>query len=189
MPDLNGASVCQTGTTTELNLTDYFRSKNMTYEVVAFRKERSAGYQEGRCDAYTATSRASMPRVEAAGSGRPVVRRDHLKEPLSPAVRQGDDGWFIVKWTLLSFRLRARGPEANVEGRIERNPESSGCSGPKRFRQGRRARGDGWVRIVEGVGNYGEILSAMSARTQSENCPRQGRPVDKGGLQYAPPIR
>src|SRR5688572_8044921 len=102
---LNGASVCtQTGTTTELNLADYFKANNMTYQVVAFEKEEEVlrAYQDGRCDVYTTDqSGIYAQRLKLADAAEHVVLPEIIsKEPLGPLVRQGDDAWFnIVKWT------------------------------------------------------------------------------------------
>ena len=102
---LNGATVCtQTGTTTELNLADYFRANNMTYQVVAFEKndEVLKAYDEGRCDAYT-TDQSGLyaERLKLAAPDDTIVLPEIIsKEPLGPVVRQGDTGWFnIAKWT------------------------------------------------------------------------------------------
>src|SRR5438128_1664765 len=103
--ELNGASVCtQTGTTTELNLADYFKANNMTYQVVAFEKEEEVlkAYQDGRCDVYTTDqSGIYAQRLKLANPDDHVVLPEIIsKEPLGPLVRQGDDAWFnVVKWT------------------------------------------------------------------------------------------
>ena len=104
--ELDGANICtNTGTTTELNITDYFRSNNMKFNLVAFEKadEVVAAYDSGRCDVYT-TDRSGL----AAQRTKLTKPDDHMvlpeiisKEPLGPVVRQGDDQWFnVVRWTL-----------------------------------------------------------------------------------------
>lgn len=102
---LNGASVCtQTGTTTELNLADYFKANNMTYQVVAFEKNEEVlkAYQDGRCDVYT-TDQSGLyaERLKLANADEHIILPEIIsKEPLGPVVRQGDDAWFnVVKWT------------------------------------------------------------------------------------------
>ena len=102
--ELDGASVCiQTGTTTELNLADFFRTNNMSYEAVAIEKnsEARAAYLAGRCDIYTtdasglAATRATFP----SPSDHMILPEIISKEPLGPATRQGDDQWAdIVRW-------------------------------------------------------------------------------------------
>ncbi|MGN6551241.1 MAG: amino acid ABC transporter substrate-binding protein, partial [Pararhizobium sp.] len=102
---LSGASVCvQTGTTTELNLADYFRQNNMKYELVAFEKadEAVAAYDQGRCDAYTTDkSGLAAERLKMKNPDQQVILPETIsQEPLGPAVRQGDIQWLnIVKWT------------------------------------------------------------------------------------------
>src|SRR6266478_6549029 len=107
--ELNGASVCtQTGTTTELNLADYFKANNMNYQVVAFEKEEEVlkAYEEGRCDVYTTDqSGIYAQRLKLANPDDNVVLPEIIsKEPLGPLVRQGDDAWFnVVKWTYFAL--------------------------------------------------------------------------------------
>src|SRR5262249_512082 len=107
--ELNSASVCvQTGTTTELNLADYFKANNMKYEVIAFGTidETIRACEAGRCDVFTDDSSGLY-----ASRLKPTNPADHMvlpeiisKEPLGPMVRHGDDQWFdIVKWTLFAM--------------------------------------------------------------------------------------
>ena len=103
--ELSGASVCtNTGTTTELNVADYFRANNMDYELVAFEKadEVVAAYDAGRCDVYT-TDQSGLyaQRLKLTNPDEHIVLPEIIsKEPLGPAVRQGDDQWLnIMKWT------------------------------------------------------------------------------------------
>ncbi|MGE0513694.1 MAG: amino acid ABC transporter substrate-binding protein, partial [Hyphomicrobiaceae bacterium] len=102
--ELNGASVCvQTGTTTELNLADYFRQNNMTYKPVVFEKadEVNAAYEAGRCDVYT-TDQSGLysQRLRLKNPDDHIVLPEIIsKEPLGPSVRQGDFQWFsLAKW-------------------------------------------------------------------------------------------
>src|SRR6056300_1402495 len=104
--ELDGANICtNTGTTTELNITDFFRSNNMSFNLVAFEKadEVVAAYDAGRCDVYT-TDRSGLAAQRgklANPSAHNVLPEIISKEPLGPVVRQGDDQWFnIVRWTL-----------------------------------------------------------------------------------------
>src|ERR1700674_2097332 len=103
--ELNSASVCtQTGTTTELNLADYFRANNMKYEVIAFgtADETVKAYESGRCDAFTTdVSQLYAEKLKLTNANDHVILPEIIsKEPLGPLVRHGDDQWFdIVKWT------------------------------------------------------------------------------------------
>ena len=106
---LEGATVCtQTGTTTELNLADYFKANKMEYKLVAFEKNEEvlAAYKDGRCDVYTTdqsglyAERLKLPNPEE----NMVLPEIISKEPLGPVVRQGDDAWFnVVKWTYFAL--------------------------------------------------------------------------------------
>ena len=104
--ELNGASICtQTGTTTELNLADYFRANNMKYEVIAFgtADETIKAYESGRCDVFTTdVSQLYAEKLKLANANDHVILPEIIsKEPLGPLVRHGDDQWFdVVKWTL-----------------------------------------------------------------------------------------
>ncbi len=141
---LNGASVCtQTGTTTELNLADYFKANNMTYQVVAFEKEQEVlkAYEDGRCDVYTTDqSGIYAQRLKLAAPDDHVVLPEIIsKEPLGPVVRQGDDAWFnVVKWTYYAL-LNAE--ELGITSKQYRGDEEFGQSGSSAFRrQGGRFR-------------------------------------------------
>ena len=131
--ELDGASVCvQTGTTTELNLADFFRNNNLKYQPVVFEKneEALAAYQAGRCDAYTTdASGLYAVRLQMQNPAEHIVLPDIIsKEPLGPSVRQGDSQWFtIVKW--VHFALlnaeEAGITQANVEemANSSKNPD------------------------------------------------------------------
>src|SRR6201996_6261548 len=102
--ELNGASICtQTGTTTELNLADYFRANSMKYEVIAFATadETVKAYEAGRCDAFTTDmSQLYAEKLKLSNPGDHVILPEIIsKEPLGPVVRQGDDQWGdVVRW-------------------------------------------------------------------------------------------
>ena len=126
--ELNGASVCvQQGTTTELNLADYFRTLNMKYEgvVYATADEAIKAYDTGRCDSFTTdVSQLYAERLKLVNPDEHVVLADIIsKEPLGPAVRQGDAQWFnLVKWTHFAM-LNAEElgvTKANVDEQIGR---------------------------------------------------------------------
>src|SRR5476649_52238 len=107
--ELNGASVCvQQGTTTELNLSDYFRAHNMQVKTVTFATANEAvkAYDAGRCDAYTTDASGLYgERLRLANANDHIILPEIIsKEPLGPAVRHGDDQWFdIVKWVLFAM--------------------------------------------------------------------------------------
>src|SRR5471032_3255394 len=107
--ELNGASICvQQGTTTELNLADFFRAHNMQLKSVTFATANEAvkAYDAGRCDSYTTDASALYgERLRLANSADHIVLPEIIsKEPLGPAVRHGDDQWFdMVKWTIFAM--------------------------------------------------------------------------------------
>jgi general L-amino acid transport system substrate-binding protein len=198
--ELNGATVCvQTGTTTELNLADYFKANNMTYKPVVFEKldETVQAYLAGRCDVYTTDQsglysiRVQQPKPE-----------DHLvlpeiisKEPLGPSVRQGDDQWLtIVKW--VHFALlnaeEAGVTQANVDEMAKSaNPDIKRLLG----KDGELGKGIGLdndfvVKIIKAVGNYGELFERnVGSNSRLKIARGLNNLWNKGGIQYAPPMR
>lgn len=199
--ELNGASVCtQTGTTTELNLADYFKANNMTYEVVAFQKsdETLAAYREGRCDVFTTdqsgvyAERLKMPDPE----NHVVLPEIISKEPLGPGVRQNDTAWFnIVKWTYFALvNAEELGvTSANVDDMLanSKNPEVARLLGKEGdFGKGIGLENDWVVKIIKATGNYGEIFERNVGMSSQLKIERGLNALwTKGGLQYAPPIR
>jgi general L-amino acid transport system substrate-binding protein len=197
---LSGASVCtQTGTTTELNLADFFRSKNMKYEVVSFEKsdEVNKAYDSGRCDAMTTdASGLYAERLRLTNPADHIVLPEIIsKEPLGPLVRQGDDPWFnVVKWTLFAM-LNAEElgvTKANADEMLNsQNPEIRRLLG----KEGKFGEGIGlsnaWAyQIVKHVGNYGESFERNVGQGSPLKIARGVNALwSKGGLQYAPPVR
>jgi general L-amino acid transport system substrate-binding protein len=203
---LDGASVCtQTGTTTELNLADYFKANNMKYQVVAFEKNEEVlkAYEEGRCDVFT-TDQSGLyaERLKFQNPDEHVVLPEIIsKEPLGPVVRQGDDAWFnVVKWTYFAL-LNAEELGVNSknveEMKASPNPEVQRLLGVKGSDGQAAGFGTGigldeeWaVHIVKGVGNYGEIFERNVGLGTPLKIARGKNALWKdGGLQYAPPIR
>jgi general L-amino acid transport system substrate-binding protein len=198
--ELNGATVCvQTGTTTELNLADYFKANNMTYKPVVFEKldETVQAYLAGRCDVYT-TDQSGLysVRVQQANPQDHVVLPEIIsKEPLGPSVRQGDSQWFtIVKWVHFAL-LDAEElgvTKANVDQMLNSNsPDVKRLVG----KEGDLGKGIGLdndfvVKIVKAVGNYGEIFQRNVGSGSRLNIDRGLNKLwNKGGIQYAPPMR
>jgi general L-amino acid transport system substrate-binding protein len=195
---LNGATVCvQPGTTTELNLADYFRSNRMTFKPVVIEKMEEVlnAYFAGRCDVYT-TDHSGLIAVRASRATKP---EDHIilpeiisKEPLGPAVRHGDDRWFdIVKWAMFAML------EAEEMGITSKNIDSQAGSQNPTIQRFVGASGDigkmlgidnKWAfNIVKQVGNYGESFDANLKPLGFERG--LNRLWNQGGLMYAPPIR
>ncbi|MEZ5872677.1 MAG: amino acid ABC transporter substrate-binding protein [Nitratireductor sp.] len=198
--ELSGASVCtNTGTTTELNVADYFRANKMEYEIVAFEKadEVVAAYDAGRCDVYT-TDQSGLyaQRLKLTNPGEHVVLPEIIsKEPLGPVVRQGDDQWFnIVKWVHYAM-LNAEElgvTKENAEAmKTSENPEVKRLLGTEGEFGTALGLGNDWAfNIISKVGNYGEVFDANVGPNTDLAIARGTNALwSKGGLQYAPPIR
>jgi general L-amino acid transport system substrate-binding protein len=198
--ELNSASVCvATGTTTELNLADYFKGNNMKYEVIAFgtADETLKAYESGRCDVFTTdASGLYAERLKLANPADHVVLPEIIsKEPLGPMVRHGDDQWFdIVKWTLFAMvTAEELGiTQKNVDEKAKSdNPELKRVLGTDGNLGEQLGLTKDWVvRIVKAVGNYGESFDRNVGPGSKLGIARGLNQLwNKGGIQYAPPIR
>jgi general L-amino acid transport system substrate-binding protein len=195
--ELDGAAVCiQAGTTTELNLADYFRENGMKYKSVTYDTSDATikGFEAGRCDMITSDqSQLYALRIKLKNPESAIVLPEVIsKEPLGPVVRQGDDKWFnIVKWSLFAM------VNAEELGVTSANAKSMmGSSNPEigRFMSGQGEKlgiGDDWAfNIVSQVGNYGEAFERNVGMGSPLKISRGLNALwKKGGLQYAPPIR
>ena len=199
--ELDGANICtNTGTTTELNITDYFRANGMSFNLVAFEKadEVVAAYDAGRCDVYT-TDRSGL----AAQRGKLTNPDDHVvlseiisKEPLGPVVRQGDDVWFnIVRWSLNAMinaeEMGITSDNINAMTYNKVTPAEARFIGKEGKFGAELGLADDWAyQIIKQVGNYGESYE----RNVGPNTPlKLARGVNalwsQGGILYAAPIR
>ena len=200
---LSGASVCvQTGTTTELNLADYFKANKLDYNPVVFEKleEVNAAYDSGRCDVYT-TDQSGLYSIRlglTAPDDHVVLPEIISKEPLGPLVRQGDDQWFdIVKWTHNAL-LNAEElgiTQANVEEMKDSdNPEIKrvlGMEADTKIGTDLGLGNDWVVNIVKARRQLRRDLRAQHRRGQpAEDRPRPQRPVDQGrpAIRAADPL-
>ena len=195
---LDGATVClQPGTTTELNLADYFRANNMKFKPVVIEKleEVLNAYFAGRCDAFT-TDHSGLVALRASRAPKPdghvILPEIISKEPLGPAVRHGDDRWLdVVRWSLFAML------EAEELGLSSKNIDQQANSAKPSIRRFIGASGDlgkpmgldnRWAyQIVKQVGNYAESFDANLKPLGFERC--LNRLWNQGGLMYAPPIR
>jgi general L-amino acid transport system substrate-binding protein len=198
--ELNDAAVCvQQGTTTELNLADYFRANKMKLKTVTFATSTEAvkAYDAGRCDAYTTdASGLAGERLRLASANDHIILPEIIsKEPLGPVVRHGDDQWFdIVKWTHYAMvTAEELGiTRANVDEQMKsENPDVKRLLGSEGGHGEALGLTNDWAyRIVKHVGNYGE---AFERNVGQGSQLKIGRGLNalwtKGGLQYAPPIR
>jgi general L-amino acid transport system substrate-binding protein len=199
--ELSGATVCvQTGTTTELNLADYFRANGMTLNAVVFEKsdETVAAYDQGRCDAFTTdASGLYAERSKLANPDDHIVLPEIIsKEPLGPVVRQGDDEWWnVVAWTHFAL-LNAEElgiTQANVEDMkaTSQNPDVRRLLGVEGDFGAQLGLSNDWaVNIIKAVGNYGEVFERnLGAGTPLGIARGLNAQWNQGGLQYAPPVR
>jgi general L-amino acid transport system substrate-binding protein len=195
---LNGATICVLpGTTTELNLADYFRANRMSFKPVVIEKleELQNAYFAGRCDAYTTdiSGLVSIRGSRATNPAEHVILPEVIsKEPLGPLVRHGDDRWFdIVKWTLFAMI------EAEEMNLTSKNIDEAAGSKDPAVQRFIGASGDlgkmlgldnRWAfNIVRQVGNYGESFDANLKPLGFERG--QNALWKNGGLMYSPPIR
>ncbi|MDX1593939.1 MAG: amino acid ABC transporter substrate-binding protein [Gammaproteobacteria bacterium] len=198
--ELNGASVCiQAGTTTELNLADYFRANKMEYEPITYdtSDETVKGFEAGRCDVLTSDqSQLYALRIKLSNPGNAVVLPEVIsKEPLGPVVRQGDDEWFnIVRWSLIAMvEAEELGVSStNVDDMMSStNPSVRRLLGLEGIKgEGLKLADDWAANIVKQVGNYGEAFERNVGTGSPLGISRGLNALWKdGGLQYAPPIR
>ena len=199
---LDGAAVCvQTGTTTELNLADYFRARGMSFKPVVFESfpESKTAFFAGRCDVYTtdASQLASIRSVDASNPNDYVILPEIIsKEPLGPVVRNDDYNWVnIVKW--VGFALIEAEEKGITKANVERLRRTSkdpvvqrllGVSGNMGKKLGLGA--DWAVNAIKAVGNYGEIFERNMGLGTPLKLKRGVNDLwTRGGLMYAPPIR
>ena len=199
--ELDGAAVCiQTGTTTELNLADFFRANNMSFEpaVVETGDQARQAYEAGRCDVYTTD--ASGLAAQRAGMSDPsahkILPEIISKEPLGPLVRHGDHQWGdVVRWTLNAMITAEElgVTSANVEEQASNpsNPEVARLLGV----EGDLAAGFGlesdWAyNIIKQIGNYGESFERHLGMDSPLKIARGYNALwNEGGLQYGYPFR
>jgi general L-amino acid transport system substrate-binding protein len=199
--ELSGASVCvQTGTTSELNLADYFRANGMELRPVTIEKyeEVTAAYLAGRCDAITSDA-SQLAAIRANETSNPadhaILPETISKEPLAPAVRHGDDQWFdAVKWSVFATL------EAEEKGVTSKNVDAMRKSEDPTIRRllgvipglgAALGLDERWAyNIIKQVGNYGEIFDRNLGAGSKLKLPRGlNAQWGQGGLQYAPPAR
>jgi general L-amino acid transport system substrate-binding protein len=198
--ELSGASICvQQGTTTELNLADYFRANKMDLKAVTFATsdETSKAYDSGRCDAFTTdASGLYAERLRMAKSDEHMVLPEIIsKEPLGPSVRHGDDQWYdVVMWTHYAMVTAEElgVSKANVDERLKsETPDIKRLLGTEGKHGEALGLTNDWAyRIVKHVGNYGEVFEKNVGQGSPLKISRGLNNLwNKGGLQYAPPIR
>lgn len=199
--ELDGATICiQTGTTTELNLVDYFKSNNMSYQTVNINSNAQGEqqYLAGACDAYTTdTSGLAATRAAFADPENHVILPEIIsKEPLALAVRHGDSDWGdIVRWTFYALVAAEEYgvTSTNVEEQASssQNPEVQRLLGVTDDLGKKIGLDKDWAkRAIAAQGNYGEIFAAtIGEQTPIKLARGLNAQWTQGGLMYAPPFR
>lgn len=199
--ELDGATVCiQTGTTTELNLADFFKSNNITYTpvTVADDSEAQRQYVAGACDAYTTdASGLAASRATLADAENHIILPEIIsKEPLGPLVRHGDNNWGdIVRWTFYALvaaeELGITSANVNEIGTSTVNPEIKRILGTEGDMGAMLGLDAEWAkRAIAANGNYGEIFAANIGEATPIGLARGlNAQWTQGGLMYAPPFR
>ena len=198
--ELDGAAVCvQPGTTTELNLADWFRAQGIQFNPVVINNPEEAmrSFTSGRCEAFT-TEKSGLASMRAS-QGSPedfiILPEDFSKEPLGPMVRQGDDEWFtLVRWTLNAM-LEAEEygiTSANVDEMLKSdNPNIQrilGVSGE--MGKGLKLDNNWAYNIIKQVGNYGEVFDRnVGSKTPLKLERGLNAQWRDGGLMYGWPVR
>ncbi|MGD8429557.1 MAG: amino acid ABC transporter substrate-binding protein [Ectothiorhodospiraceae bacterium] len=197
---LDGATVCvQGGTTTELNLADYFRKNGMDYQALVFdtSDQTVQGFASNRCDVLTSdrSQLAALRTKLEDPSGAVILPETISKEPLGPVVRQGDDVWFnVVKWTLFAMiNAEEKGITSENVDKMKKSDDPTvkrilGVSGD--MGEKLHLSADFGYNIIKEVGNYGEMYD----RTVGPDTPvGLDRGINAlwtdGGIMYAPPLR
>ncbi len=199
--ELNGATICaQTGTTTELNLADYFRSHGLSYQpvIVEALAEMNAIFFAGRCDAVTsdASQLASIRAADASNPDDYIILPERIsKEPFAPAVRHGDDQWFeLVKWTIFAT---IDAEELGISSKTvtdflkSSNPSIQRLLGEMPGFGAALGVDEKWAyAVIKQVGNYGEIFDRNVGAGSRLKLERGLNALwTAGGLQYSPPLR
>lgn len=199
--ELNGARVCvQSGSTSELNVADYFRSRGIEYRPVVFDSEEAARQAYGRedCDAFSADiSALAAARTTLSAPQQHMILPDVVsKEPLGPVVRRGDEQWTaIVRWTLnaliLAEELGVTQDNVAAQARDARDPRVRRLLGAESGYGAVLGLSDDWAREAIGaVGNYGEIFSRNLGSESALDLARGlNAQWNAGGLMYGLPIR
>jgi general L-amino acid transport system substrate-binding protein len=200
---LKGATVCvQSGTTTELNLTDYSRANNLQLKPVVFEKQEAStgAYFSGRCQVFTtdASGLASIRSKEAQKPEDHVILPELIsKEPLGPSIRRGDDEYFAISKWVLNALLEAEEygiTQANIDQmkKDSKNPSVMRLLGAGTEDTGKVLGLDkDWAyRAIKTTGNYGEIFERHVGEKTAIGLPRGTNNLwTQGGLMYAPPVR
>ena len=198
---LNGATVCVLpGTTTEQNVSDYFRANKMTFKPVVIEKneELNKAFFAGRCDALTsdASQLAAIRAAEVQNPNDYVILPELIsKEPLSPAVRQGDEEWMnLVTWafyTMVQAEEKGLTSETVDAAMTSPDPDVKRLLGVTAGNGKALGVEENWAyAIIKQVGNYAQSYERNVGSGSKLKMPRgQNALYTEGGLMYAPPMK
>ena len=187
------------GTTTELNLTDYMRKLNIEFETVTFDNVDAvvAAYEGGSVDAWTSDKSALLSRMTTLSNPaeHKILPETMSKEPLGPVVREGDDQWFdIVTWVVFAtiqaeeFGITSENIDEFLQSEDPSIKRFLGTEG--KFGEQLGLENDFVVKVIKGVGNYGEIFDRHFGPDTAFNLERDINDLwTNGGLLYSPPFR
>ncbi len=201
--ELNGARVCvQTGSTTELNVADFFRSKGLKYTpiVVETEDQAHADYAKEACDALTAdiSELAAVRTILSDPNAHMILPEVISKEPFGPVIRQGDSQWAdVVRWTLnaliLAEEFGITSQNVDEMRKTSKNPEIRRLLGVEGGYGRMLGLSDDWAyRAIKAVGNYGQIFERNIGKNSPLKLERGMNALwsaQKPGLLYAPPMR
>ena len=199
--ELDGATICvEPGTTTELNLADFFRANDLSFEpvVIEHQDEATATFFSGRCDVYT-TDASGLASIRATVAPNPddyvILPEIISKEPLGPVVRHGDDEFFdVVKWVRFALiEAEEKGiTAANIDAMMESSdPTVQRLLGVTPGMGEALGLSEDWaVRAIRAVGNYGEMFERNVGVDTALGLERGLNDLwTRGGLMYAMPAR
>lgn len=198
--ELSGASICTaTGTTSELNVADYFRTKQMPYEIIPFERAEDVvkAYDSGRCNVLSADkSGLASQRLKLTNPDDHMILPQIIsKEPFSPVVREGDEAWFnVVRWVvfaLINAEEMGVGQANLADMRGSNNPMIRRLLGLEDALGQRLGLDPEWAaRAIAAVGHYGEIYERNVGEASALKIERGlNRLWSDGGALYAPPLR
>ncbi|WP_339135147.1 MAG: amino acid ABC transporter substrate-binding protein [Candidatus Electrothrix sp. GW3-4] len=199
--ELDGAIFCiHAGTTTELNLADYFSKNGMEYDAIVFDTHDQAvrGFEVGRCDCLTSDqSQLYALRTQLSKPYSAVILNEVIsKEPLGPVVRQGDDAWFnVVRWSFFAMlnaeELRVTSANVDAMRRTSVNPAVRRLLGLDGDKGQSLGLPDDWsYQIIKQIGNYSEVFERNVGKGSALRIKRGLNALWKdGGIQFAPPMR
>jgi len=200
LEDMDGGTVCvNAGTTTEKNLADVFRSRDIAYEAVVFAESNDVrqAYDDGRCDGWTTDKSGLIANSQllAVPADHGILEETMSKEPLGPLVRHGDDNWFdIVKWTVnCTILAEDLGVDStNVDDMLgSDNPKILNMLGVEGdLGQAMGLNNDFCYQVIKQVGNYEEIYNRNLGPDTIYDVPRGlNSQWTDGGILYSPPFR